>query len=93
MHLPGGRLERAIESRVLMAIVDVLVLLESGLFGRTGLVRRLSEGIALGVGPVAVHAAALAAAGMYVFSLPGSATPGEAVLLALVLLLVGFEEE
>ncbi|MGZ6078805.1 MAG: CPBP family intramembrane glutamic endopeptidase, partial [Myxococcaceae bacterium] len=93
VHLPGGRLERAIESRVLMAIVDVLVLLESGLFGRTGLVRRLSEGIALGAGPVAVHAAALAAAGMYVFSLPGSATAGEAVLLALVLLLVGFEEE
>lgn len=105
VRLPGGRLERAIESRVLMAIVDVLVLLvvlrwmegrtlrESGLFGRAGLIRRLSEGIALGSGPVAVHAAALAAAGMYVFSLPGSATPSEAVLLALVLLLVGFEEE
>lgn len=98
-------MERAIEFRILMAIVDVLVLLavvrwmegrslkDSGLFGRVRLGRRLTEGVALGAGPVAVHAAALAAIGMYAFSLPGSASAGEAVLLAVVLLLVGFEEE
>jgi uncharacterized protein len=98
-------MERAIEFRILMAFIDVLVLLlvlrwmegkslkQSGLFGRAGLGRRLTEGLALGAGPIAVHAAALAAIGMYVFSLPGSASAGEAVLLAAVLLLVGFEEE
>ncbi len=104
-RLPGGKIEQAIEWRVLVAVFDVVVLLallrwmegstlrESGLFGRTGFVRRFSEGLALGAGPIALHGAALAAAGMYVFSLPGSASLVEAVALAAVLLLVGFEEE
>ncbi len=104
-RLPGGELERFIESRILMAIFNFLVLLallrwmerrtlrESGLFARTGLLRRLSEGLALGAVPVAVHAAALAAAGMYIFSLPGSTSAVEALVLAAALLLVGFEEE
>jgi len=98
-------MERAIEGRVLATIFNFLVLLallrwmegrtlrESGLFGRAHWVRRFSEGLALGAGPIALHGAALAAAGMYVFSLPGSATALEAVTLAAVLLLVGFEEE
>jgi membrane protease YdiL (CAAX protease family) len=105
VRLPGGRMEQAIEWRILVAIFDFLVLLgllrwmegrtlrESGLFGREGLVRRFSEGLALGAGPIAVHSAALAAAGMYVFSVPGSAGVLEAVALAAVLLLVGFQEE
>ena len=104
-RLPGGKMEQAIEWRVLVAVFDFAVLLallrwmegstlrESGLFGRTGFVRRFSEGLALGAGPIALHGAALAAAGMYVFSLPGSASLLEAVALAAVLLLVGFEEE
>jgi hypothetical protein len=105
VRLPGGRIERAIEFRILVAIFDFLVLLgllrwmegrtlrESGLFGREGRVRRFSEGLALGAGPIAVHSAALAAAGMYVFSVPGNASVLEAVAVAAVLLLVGFQEE
>jgi membrane protease YdiL (CAAX protease family) len=105
VRLPGGKIEQAIEWRVVMAVLDVLVLLavvrwmegrtlrETGLFGRTNFLRRFGEGVALGAGPIAVHAAALAAVGMYVFSLPGSASALEAVALAAVLLLVGFEEE
>ena len=105
VRLPGGKIEQAIEWRVLVTIFDFVVLLallrwmegrtlrETGLFGRAGLLRRFSEGIALGAGPIAVHGAALAAAGMYVFSLPGSASLVEALALAAVLLLVGLEEE
>ena len=105
VRLPGGRVERAIEFRILSAIFDFLVLLallrwmegrtlrESGLFRRTGLIRRFSEGLALGTAPIVVHSAALAAAGMYVFSTPGSAGVLEALALAGVLLLVGFQEE
>ena len=105
VRLPGGQIQRAIEWRILMAIVDVLVLLavlrwmegrsleQSGLFSLAGLGRRLAEGLALGAGPIAVHAAALAAVGMYVFTLPGGASVAEAVVLAVVILLVGFEEE
>jgi uncharacterized protein len=105
VRLPGGTMEQAIEWRILTAIFNFLVLLallrwmegrtlrETGLFVRAGFVRRFSEGLALGAGPIAIHAAALAAAGMYVFSLPGSASAVEAVVLAAVLLLVGFEEE
>jgi membrane protease YdiL (CAAX protease family) len=105
VRLPGGRIERAIEWRILVTAFDLVVLLallrwmegctlrETGLFGRAGFLRRVSEGVALGAGPVALHGAAFAAAGMYVFSLPGTATVVEAVALAAVLLLVGFEEE
>jgi membrane protease YdiL (CAAX protease family) len=97
--------ERAIEFRVLTAIFDFLVLLavlrwmegrtlrETGLFGRAGFVRRFSEGLALGAGPITVFSAVLAAVGMYAFSLPGSATVVEAVLFAAVLFLVGLQEE
>lgn len=103
--LPGDELQRAIEERLLSAVVSFLVLVvvvrlmeggslrQTGLFGGPRRLRLFSLGLGLGAGPVAAQAAAMTAAGLYVFSWPGQAGLAEAVALAAVLMVVGVDEE
>ncbi|HZY04106.1 MAG TPA: CPBP family intramembrane glutamic endopeptidase, partial [Anaeromyxobacteraceae bacterium] len=105
LPLPGDELQRLALERLLSAAVGFLVLLavvrlmegstlrQTGLFERAGWLRRLSLGLGLGAGPVALQAAAVAAAGLYAFSWPGRAGPAQAAALSAVLAVVAVDEE
>ncbi|BDG04782.1 CPBP family intramembrane glutamic endopeptidase [Anaeromyxobacter oryzae] len=105
VRLPGGEFQRLIETRLLSALVSLLVLVavvrllegrtlaQTGLFSRAAWGRRVAEGLALGASPVLAYGAGLAGAGLAAFSWPGEATLAEAAGLAAVILVAAVDEE